>query len=385
MNKKSTKSIYFILMILLLFLTSFSGCSKEKIKEINIGYIGPLSVRATDLGIEPSNTMLLAIEIYNISRFKDEPKINLFIEDDKWEEENAVIAYQNLRKKHNVDVVFISNTDGTIAVSDKVLKDKVVLVNPLNNGELFGALNKNTFNIAKSTEEANGLIAIRLIELAHKKVVLFQYPNSFMAIAAKEVKRILEESNIEIEIIVTEKGNTNFKEELKRLQKENYDGYVFFGYKELGFAMKQARDMGITAPFFGSTVLLDPQFYENSEGEIVNTEFTYFTPADGNYVLASEFLKAYENKFNKKPYSVWPAMQAYDAMNILLSQLRTINKSKKEEEPFDDWLRKALYEVNYYQGVCGNIAITNNGTSKGIYFSLYNYESKDRPFVKVKR
>lgn len=368
-----------------LLLIGFGSCDIEKTEEINIGYIGPLTVRATSLGVAPSNAMQMAIEQYNANRLKGEPKVNLFVEDDKWEKENAIPAYEKLRKKHNIDVLYISNTDGTVAVQNRVLKDKVILVNPLNNNRLFSVLNKNSFNIAKSTEEVNGLIAIRLIELRHKKVVLFQYPNNFMSRGAKEVKRLLDEANVELKIIVVEKEKTNFTEELNELQKDNYGAYVFFGYNEFGFAMKQARDLGITAPFFGSSVIFDPLFYENSEGEIVNTEFPFFTLEDGNYALANEFLKAYENKFGETPSLIWPAMQAYDAMNLVLSQLRTINKTKKKELFFDDWLREALYKVDYYQGVCGNIAITESGSSKGIYFSLYNYKSKENSLVKVKR
>jgi len=115
-----------------------------------------------------------------------------------------------------------------------------------------------------------------------------------------------------------EVNQVTFTDQLKQLKEEGYDSYVFFGYKEFGFAMKEARDMGITAPFFGSTVLLDPEFYTNSEGAINRTEYTYFTPSDGNYVLADEFLTEYEKRFGKQPTSLWPPMQAYDAMNIIL-------------------------------------------------------------------
>lgn len=379
------KSLFFNGILLVLFVTGLWSCESNKIDEINIGYIGPLSVRATDLGVGPSRAMELAVEQYNENRNEDEPKVNLFIEDDMWDKNNAIPAYDKLRKEHNISILYISNSDGTEALQDKILKDKVVLINPLNNGKALSLLNENTFLIAKSTEDANGLVAIRIIELGHKKVVLFHYPNKFMTRGANEVERLLKGSKVEIKVIPTEKGRVEFTEELKLLNQEKYDAYVFFGYKEFGFAMKQARDLGITAPFFGSTVLLDPEFYENSEGAIVGTEFPYFTPTDGNYILANEFLTDYENKFTERPSSIWPPMQAYDAMNLVLSQVRTVNESKEKHESFDDWLKTALHRVNYYQGVCGNIAIKENGASKGIYFSIYNYKSQENPFVKIKR
>ena len=148
--------------------------------------------------------------------------------------------------------------------------------------------------------------------------------------------------------------------------------------------MKQAREMGITAPFFGSTVLLDPAFYDNSDGAIIGTECSFFMPADGNYALANEFLNAYENRFGSPPYSIWPPMQAYDAINIVLNKTRMVNNSIGRKESFSDWLRSQLFDVRYYQGICGNLSITEDGSSRGIYFSLYRYDSKSK-LLKVKR
>ena len=39
--------------------------------------------------------MELAVEQYNRDRKEDQPKVNLFVEDDKWEKEKALPAYEN--------------------------------------------------------------------------------------------------------------------------------------------------------------------------------------------------------------------------------------------------------------------------------------------------
>tara|TARA_R110000868_G_scaffold121034_3_gene321210 strand:+ start:122239 stop:123447 length:1209 start_codon:yes stop_codon:yes gene_type:complete len=363
--------------ISLLFVTIFfNSCNSEPVDDVNIGFIAPLSKRAIDLGIDPANAIKLAIEQYNTSRTPDEPKVNIFIEDDQWEKEKALPAYKKLKSEHDIDILFISNTDGTIAIQDQILKDKVIAINPLNNDALLSTLNKNTFKIAKTTEQANGLMALRIIELGLKKVLILHYPNDFMTRASNAAKLLLDDAGIQNTIITTTIGNVDYHEDLLKYKKDNYDAYVFFGYKEYGFAMKQARDLGITAPFFGSTVLLDPEFYTNSEGEIVGTECSFFTAEDGNYVKAIKFLEDYNTAYNEVPYSVWPALQAYDAINLVLKEVRTIKNSKKPEEEFQNWFRKRLFNVKHFEGTCGNISITKDGSSRGIYFSLYRYESK---------
>lgn len=352
------------------------GCSDPSIKEINIGFIGPLTTRATDLGIGPANAMQLAVEQYNSNRSSSQPKVNLFIEDDKWDGNQAVNLYDKLQKEHLVDVVFISNSDGTVAIQDKLIQDQVIAINPLNSDSMLSALNENTFKIAKSTEEANGLIGVRIVDSNLKKAAIIYFPNDFMTRGAKEVAHILKENDVAYTLIKTEIGDTNFVSVLKQCKEQNHDAYVFFGYKEFGYAMKQARDLGINAQFFGSTVLLDPAYYHNSEGSIVGTECSFFTPEDGNYLLAREFLKLYQKKFGEAPSSVWPPMQAYDAMNIVLAQVEKLNDTKPKDQPLSDWLREQLYSVKYHKGVCGNISISKNGSSHGIYFSLYRYESE---------
>jgi len=373
-----------ILILLICFITTLVSCNSPEVNEINIGFIAPLSTRATDLGIAPSQAMKLAIEQYNSTKTDDQPKVNLFIEDGKWEKDMALPAYKKLRKEHNIEVIFISNTDGTVAIQDEIEKDGVIAINPLNNDKLLSSLNQNTFQIAKSTEEANKVVGVRIIELGLKKVLTLQYPNDFMKIAANSVKEILTENEVGNKIITVAKDQIDYREILKAAKEEGTEADVFFGYKELGFGMKQARDLGIDAPFFASSVLLDPEFYKNSEGAIIGTECTFFTALDGNYVLANEFLDAYEKRYGEKPISMWPPMQAYDAMNIVLNELKSYKDTKSDDIAFGDWLKGRLNNVKYFQGVCGNISITEDGSSRGIYFSLYKMEAEGK-LVKIKR
>jgi len=376
------KTFILCLQILLLGLISL-GCSDTKIEEINIGCIVPLSGTATDLGITPAKAIKLAIDQYNSSKLKEEPFINFYVEDDQWKKEKALPAYTKLRKEHNIDLLYISNTDGTIALKNQVLKDNVILINPLNNDKMLSSLNHNIFEIAKTTEETHEVIAIRIIELGLKNVAILHYPNDFMTRASNSVKKLLTERDIKNKLLPMEKERTDFNEILSELKEEGVDSYVFFGYKNFGYAMKQARALGIKAPFYGSTTLLDPAYYDNSEGAIVDTEFTFFTPTDGNYVLAYQFLKDYEKKYGAQPFSVWPAMQAYDAANIVIDKLKNIHE-KKDNIHKTDWLRKQLHTIRYFQGICGNLSITEDGSSRGIYFSLYSYKNKGE-VIKVKR
>lgn len=360
------------------------SCNQPQIETIRIGYIGPLSKRAIDMGIPQSRAYQLAVDEYNAKRQDREPKVELFIEDDQWEKDQALPLYKKLRKEHQIDVLFMSNTDGVLELQDTIMEDHVILIQGLNSDELLSSLNRNTFKIAKRTEEANGIIGKRIVELGLKKILILHFPNDFMTRGTIAIQSVLSDNQVEVTSIEVAKGDTNFIDILQKAKDYGYEGYVFMGYREFGFAMKQARALGIEAPYFASTTLMDPEYYNYSKGKIIGTEFTFFTELDGNYVLANEFLESFKNKYDAPPKSVWTAMQAYDAMNILLSGIKTVNVKKMEDEYMDAYLRKSLHGVTYHQGVCGNLSIGPDGASKGIYFSVYQYAANGKA-IKIRR
>jgi len=365
------------------FFALFTGCSEQKTNEINIGYIGPLTETATVLGIGPANAMTMAVEQYNVNRLQDEPKVNLFIEDGQWKKENALPLYKKLRNEHNIDILFISNSDGVIAVADKIYEDGVIVINPLNNDEMLDELNQNVFKVGKRTEEMAEVVASRITELGYNNVFIFHFPNDFMTRSANVTKRYLTNSNIACKTMAYEKGQSDFIQVLEECKANEYDAYVFYGYAQIGFIMQQVRELEINAPFFATNTIVGPGYYENSESTIVGTEYPFFTNSDGNLGLANEFSKNYSLKYEKG--ANWPGMQAWDAMGITLEIIKSKNKTKSTDKTFPDWLRESLFKTNHYKGVCGNISINKRGASKGIYFSLYQYESKENPKLKVRR
>ncbi len=346
-----------------------TSCGPKASKDIHIGFIGPLTGNAVDLGLAPSKAIALAVKEYNQDRDPSAPEVFLHVEDDEWKGENAVRLYDKLRSEHAIDILMMSHTDGTIALQDKVLEDGVLLVNSLNNDKLLAGMNANTFVIGKKTEEAAQVVAARVVELGKKRVAGFFVTNSFMTISAEAFTKHLKRQGIEASLLPVDINKENYLEELEGFKEEGCDALVFFGYKNLGYAMKQARELGMDASYFASTTTLGDGYYENSEGTIEGTEFSFFTANDGNYIIADQFLDRYRIEYEESPFSVWPAMQAYDAANMVLGIIGKGERGKGERQV--EWLRRSLHDINYYQGVCGNLAIASDGSSRGIYFSLY--------------
>ncbi|MDX1447278.1 ABC transporter substrate-binding protein, partial [Lishizhenia sp.] len=234
----------------------------------------------------------------------------------------------------------------------------------------------NTFFIAKSTEQANHVISKRILQLGKKKLAILRPAYNFFEVAALTIKKELEPKGVEVEIIQTKLNQHDYTTELSLLRDDGTDAYAFFGYEELGFAMKQARELGIEAPFFGCTEILDEKFYTFSEGEIVGTEFSYFTREDGNATLANDFFLDYSVEYGQTPPSDWPPMQAYDAMNIFISAVRDVNKKNVDKDNLSAFITKNLSEIKNYSGICGFLNMTDDKSIQGINFSLYELVNK---------
>ncbi|MBC2604555.1 ABC transporter substrate-binding protein [Pelagicoccus albus] len=373
----------YVCLVVASLLVLLSGCSPKEPERIHIGFIGPLTGNAEDMGSGAARAITLAVSEYNSRRAPHEPEVQLHVKNDFWDGNNAKPLYDELRQEHDIKVLLMSHTDGTIALQEDIARDGVVLINSLNNDDLLAGLNEYTFTVGKKTEEAAQLVAGRVIELGKRTIRGFHVDNNFMTIFGESFTEEVSHFGVDSRLVSVGIEKEDYREDLMAFKEEGCDALVFFGYKNLGYAMKQARELGFECGFFGSTTMLGKGFFENSEGAQVGTEFSYFTEADGNYVIARRFLDRYQKKFDDLPSAVWPAMQAYDAVNIALSLIKKWAAST-QSIPLADYLRTELLELEFYQGVCGNLAMKKDGTSRGIYFSLYEIKGLEE-VAKVRR
>lgn len=335
-----------------------------------VGWIGPLSGSAGALGVDSLNAVKLALQEYQAKKSLADPEISLLDEDDNYNIAITLLKYNQMMANTPKPVAIMVGTySGLIAIAPLVLKDSVIALNPIDNDKEIASLNRNVFLIAKETEPLAGLVVNAIIDQGKKNIAVIYYgDDDFMKHLATLFREILVSNNSQAQMFSYNRETTDFHSFLEKAKASNVDGYVFFGYQEIGLAMKQARDMGILAPFYSVNVIADPVLQKNSEGAINGTYFAHFTSLDGNRVEADEFLNKYYRIFKRKPLLEWTAMQSYDAARILFV---AIQDAYHESGDFTDNLRKKLLETSNFEGVSGNISILPSGASRGIYTRLY--------------
>ena len=133
--------------------------------------------------------------------------------------------------------------------------------------------------------------------------------------------------------------------------------YVPGYYEEVGKIVKQARELGITAPIVGGDGWDSPKLVEIGTGAALNnTYFTNHYSADDTSPTSQAFVEAYKKEYGQAPDAM--AVLSYDGTNILIDAIRRANSVEPEK------IREALAATKDYLAITG--ATTLNATHDAV-------------------
>ncbi len=196
---------------------------------------------------------------------------------------------------------------------------------------------------------------------------------------------VAEAEKIELNLVASEayeRDNTDFKAQLTSIKAKNPDAIFISGlYAEAGLIVKQARETGITAQFFGADGVDSPDFLiiagSSAEGTYLTTPFTFGAAGEDAQQMAANF----EALHGVAP-DTWAAL-TYDAVGMIAE---TIGKTYSPEASVAD-NRKAIRDhlasldtpTEGYKGVTGLTYFDINGdtVNKPAYVKVV----KDGQFV----
>ena len=340
-------------------------------KTIHVAWIGPLSGAATILGVDNLKAIQLALSEYNKRKKNTDPTIILQAYDDAYNAKKTNIIFNQLVSKNNdISAVFISDYSFYTQLKKNIKADKLIIIDPIDNDPYLSNINKNIFLIAKRTDEIAAILVEAIVSSNARNVAIFYFnDDNFMPNVAKIISQILVAYGLNFELFPYSGKIINFSDMLKTAKEKKTDAYIFLGYDEIGFAMKQARNLGISSQIYALNTALSKDVQKNA-GEIVNgTIITYFTAQDGNVLFATDFLKKFKKKYGAYPNAEWVAMQAYDAANILIDAI--VATSAEPTNDSVESIRNYMLHLSKYKGVSGDITIAPNGSSQGIYPGIY--------------
>ncbi|MGS0745611.1 ABC transporter substrate-binding protein [Syntrophomonas erecta subsp. sporosyntropha] len=150
------------------------------------------------------------------------------------------------------------------------------------------------------------------------------------------------------------KDDRDFRATLTKIRSKNPDFiYVPGYYQEVAPLIKQARELGITAPIGGGDGWVSEDMVKVAGAANLNNTYLTcdFSAADPDPVVA-EFIKTFKAKHNKTPNS-FNAL-GYDAMQLLVQAI------KDAGEPDPEKIKSALENIRDFQGITGKMTIDEN-------------------------
>lgn len=126
--------------------------------------------------------------------------------------------------------------------------------------------------------------------------------------------------------------DTDFKAVLTRIKEKNPEFiYVPGYYEEVGKIVKQAREMGITAPMMGGDGWDSPQLLEIAGKEALNNTFmsNHYAKDDTSEEI-KKFVETFKKEYNgEEPDSL--AALGYDAVKMLADAIKRANSAEPEK------------------------------------------------------
>lgn len=351
---KLTKAI--CLMLSLIVIGAFVGCTKAKEKGaevITIGAILPLTGDAALYGNNDKEGIDLAVEMVNNKGGINGRKINILYEDSKAEAKTGVSAINKLANS-NISVI-IDDAISTVTLGMlPIATDKkiIILSTGATNPSLSGA--SPYFYRVWNSDAEEGVFAARASfeTLGLKKIAIVYVNNDYgkglMDVFKKEYSSLGGQITTEE---TYEKTDNDFRNLITKIKQSVPEAIYLVGYaSETGIITKQLRELKVPSKIIGTVAMEDPVFL-NLAGK-ASEDVIYIFPKAPDGPIVTEFKELFRKKYGKDPGLLCDV--AYDAANLVIHAYEKGAKTSDE-------IRKIFAELKDYRGASGEITFDSKG------------------------
>lgn len=357
---------------------SQQGDEKASDDKIVIGVYEPMTGASAAGGQMTVEGIELAKEMFPEVLGK---RVELSIQDNKTEKTEAANAVSRLIEKDKVQVIIGSYGSSLSMAGGQVAKDLGVPVigcsptNPLvtlDNDYYFRVCFIDPFQGTVMAKYAYNTLK------AKKAAMIMDVSNDYSVGLCNYFKEAFKALTGDENAIVAEAkyktGDQDFTAQLTNIKDLAPDVIFAPGnYGESALLIKQARDLGINAPFMGGDTYEAPEFIEIGgkavEGVAFSTHYTAEAPVTK---VSQEFLDAYKKKFGKDPTAF--AALGFDAYLVAIDAIERAGVYEAKA------IRDELAKTANFEGATGIITLDQNGDANK---SAVIKQVKDGEFVYV--
>lgn len=276
--------------------------------------------------------------------------------DDQHDPKQARAVAVRMKAEGVAGVVGHFNTGCTIPASDVYYEAMIPMITPSStNPQVTQRGYENVFRVCGTDDQQAQVAARFAVETAKAKRVAVLHDNTPYGKGFADLFKGALAGKTEVVYyggIVA--GDLDYKGVLAAVKDKGPDLWFFGGmYPEAAKLVKQARELGLQAPFMSGDGTYDPQFLQIG-GPAAEGSFLTFGPDPERLPAAKAFLEAFRKKYGEPgPYSLY----AYDAANILLAAVA-------EAKTVDGEKVCAAIRAREHHGAFGTIAFDTKGDVK---------------------
>jgi branched-chain amino acid transport system substrate-binding protein len=318
---------------------------------IKIGEFASLTGKEAGFGQTSHQGVVLAIEEINAAGGVLGRPLELIYEDNQTKAGESATAAKKLISRDKVIALIGEVSSGrSLEAAPVAQQNKIPMIAPAATNPKVTQVGNYIFRVC-FIDPFQGTVMAKFAkeDLKVKRVaVLSSVSNAYSLGLAKFFKETFVAGGGEI---VTEKnlaeGDKDFRAQLTAVKAANVEAvYVPCYYTEAALIVRQARDLGITVPFFGGDGWEDEQLLKIG-GEALNGCYysTHFSAENTDPVVA-EFVKKYKARWNGELPGAFSAL-GYDDIYVLAAAIKRAGGTDNVK------LRDALAATKDFPGITG--------------------------------
>ena len=362
------RKISLLLAITFVITFTLAGCGNKKdviryddSDVIKIGVFEPMTGANAAGGELEADGAKLANKVYPTVLGK---KVELVYADNKSDKVEAANAAANLIEQEHVNAIIGSYGSGlSMSAGDIVQEAKVPAVGVTCTNPLVTAGNDYYFRVC-FIDPFQGTVMAKYAanKLKAKKVAILQEVSSDYSVGickffSDEFKKITGDNNAIVAKANYNTGDQDFTAQLTNIKSSNPDAIFAPGnFTEGAMIIKQARQLGITAPVIGADTWETPEFLDIGKADVEGTVFSTFFATETPITDESKiFLDEYRKAFNKEPAAA--TALGYDAYLVILDAIKRANSTEPQK------IRDEIAKTKNFPGAAGVITIDENNNA----------------------
>ncbi|MFF1920205.1 ABC transporter substrate-binding protein [Streptomyces sp. NPDC058221] len=323
---------------------------------IKIAVVNAQSGQLASLGDWEAKGAKLAVEEWNKKGGIDGRKIKLTVFDDQGDPTTGTNIARKLDSGNYTAMIGTAESAVTVAMAPILRQAEIPNIASGQATALVDVKSPFLFLNGPTSTTYDSTLAEYLVKTKKfKKIAVISNNGSYGKGEHDAFSAILKKSGVTPvtdQVVTTDQKD--FSAALSRIRQAKPDA-VFIGSEEVeaGLIVKQARDLGITAPFAGAApqgtpVFIDTAGAANAEGTIVSSPYLSNEISDAGRAFA----KAYKAKYGKE--AELHGAKSYDGTNIVLTALKSSGVAKGKK--LADEIR-----ATKYAGLLGDFAFDETG------------------------